>query len=51
MGLEANAVGSWDEMQTLFLEKYKEYHKANDSRGDNVFQMSQKEDETLEDVS
>ena len=49
MGLGANAVGTWDEMQTLFLEKYKEYYKANDSRGDDVFRMSQKEDETLED--
>ena len=25
MGLGANAIGTWDEMQTLFLEKYKEY--------------------------
>ena len=49
MGLGANAAGTWDEMQTLFLEKYKEYCKANDSRGDDFFSMSHKEDETLED--
>ena len=49
MGLGANAARTWDEMQTLFLEKYKEYYKTNDSRGDDVLWMSQKEDETLED--
>ena len=49
MGLGANAAGTWDEMQNLFLEKYKEYCKASDSRGDDVFRMSQREDETLED--
>ena len=49
MGLGANATGTWDEMQTLFLDKYKEYCKANDSRGDDIFRISQKEGETLED--
>ena len=49
MGLGISAARSWDEIQTLFLEKYKEYCKANDSRGGDVFWMSQKEDETLED--
>ena len=49
MGLGANVAKTWDEIQTLFLEKYKEYCKANDSRGDDVFRMSQKKDETLED--
>ena len=38
-----------NEMKTLFLEKYKEYCKENDSRGDDIFRISQKEDETLED--
>ena len=49
MGLGANAIGTWDEMQTLFLDKYKEYCKASGSRGDDVFKISQKEEETLED--
>ena len=49
MGLRANAIGTWDEMQTLFLDKYKEYCKENDSRGDDIFWISQKEEETLED--
>ena len=48
MGLGANVVGTWDEMETLFLEKYKEYCKENDSRGDDIFRISQKEEETLE---
>ena len=49
MGLGANVACTWDEMQTLFLDKYKEYCKENDSRGDDIFRISQKEDETLED--
>ena len=49
MGLEANVARTWDEMQTLILEKYKEYCKENDSRGDDIFRISQKEDETLKD--
>ena len=49
MGLGANATRSWDEMQALFLDKYKEYCKASGSRGDDIFMISQKEEETLED--
>ena len=36
INLGANAVGTWDEMQTLFLDKYKEYCKENDSIRDNI---------------
>ena len=49
MGLGTNVVGTWNEMQTLFLEKYKEYCEENDSRGDDIFRISQKKEETLED--
>ena len=49
MGSTANAIGTWDEMQTLFLDKYKEYCKASGSRRDDVFRISQKDEETLED--
>ena len=49
MGLEANAAGTWDEMKALFLDKYKKYCKASGSRGDDIFRISQKEEETLED--
>ena len=49
MGLGANIVATWNETQTMFLYKYKEYFKENDSSGDGIFRISQKEDETLED--
>ena len=49
MGLGANVATTWDEIQALFLEKYKEYCKASGIRGDNIFRISQKEEETLED--
>ena len=49
MGLRANAATTWDEMQALFLEKYKEYCKASGTREDDIFRISQKEEETLED--
>ena len=49
MGLGTNIVSTWDEMKTLFLDKYKEYYKENDSRGDDIFRISQKEDEILKD--
>ena len=40
MGLGANAVGTWDEMQALFLDKYKEYFKASGLKGDDIFRIS-----------
>ena len=49
MGLGVNAATTWDEMQALFLEKYKEYCKASSTRGDDIFRISQKEEKTLED--
>ena len=49
MGLGANAATTWDEMQALFFEKYKEYCKTSSTRGDDIFEISQKEEETLED--
>ena len=49
MGLGANVVGTWDEMQALFLDKCKEYWKASSSREDDIFRISQKEEEILED--
>ena len=51
MGLGANTIGTWDEMKTLFIEKYKEYCKENNSRGDDIFRISQKDEETLEDYA
>ena len=33
----------------MFLSKYKVYYRGSDGKGDDIFKMSQKEDETLED--
>ena len=39
----------WQHMSNLFLDKYKEYCRRHDLKGDDIFKMSQREDETLED--
>jgi hypothetical protein len=49
MGLGANIVAHWPAMSNLFISKYKEYCRGRDLKGDNIFKMSQKEEETLED--
>ena len=49
MSLGANAVVDWPAMSNLVLNKYKEYCRGHDLKGDDIFKMSQKEDETLED--
>jgi predicted Fe-S protein YdhL (DUF1289 family) len=36
-------------MNTKFLEKYKDYCRGLDRKRDEIFSMSQKEDEPLED--
>ena len=36
-------------MSNLFLTKYKEYYRGQDLKGGDIFKMSQKDDETLED--
>ena len=47
MGLGANAVANWIEMSNFFLQKYKEY--CQDMKGGDIFKMSEKGGETLED--
>ena len=49
MTVGANVVIDWTTMSNLFLSKYKEYCRGQDLKGDGIFKMSQKEDETLED--
>ena len=49
MSLGANVVIDWQHMSNLFLNKYKEYCRGHDLKGDDIFKMSQREDETLED--
>ena len=49
MSLGANAVQDWQDMKNLFLTKYKDYCWGPDLKGDDIFKISQREDETLED--
>lgn len=49
MSLGANAIQDWQAMKTLFLEKYKDYCRGLDLKGDKIFKMSQRENETLVD--
>ena len=49
MSLGASDVPDWQTMSNLFLAKYKDYCWGHDLKGDDIFKMSQREDETLED--
>jgi len=48
MGLGGNTIHTWEEMRQTFLKKYQDYCKARDIR-EEIFKMSQREDEILED--
>jgi hypothetical protein len=48
MGLGTNAIKTWDEMRKVFLEKYNDYY-TNRGMREEMFKMSQKEDENLKD--
>lgn len=48
MSMGRGVVDSWAAMQTKFLKKYKEYCKSG-IKGDDIFRIQQKEDESLED--
>lgn len=45
--LGANAIVDWLAMSNLFLTKYNEYYWGWDLKGDDIFKIPQKEDETL----
>lgn len=47
MGLGEHTIASWEDMRNFFLKKYQAYCKPRDSKED-IFRMSQKEDESLE---
>ena len=49
MTLGTNSIRTWDDMQRLFLEKYKDYYIHYGLRNE-VFKMNQKYDESLEDL-
>jgi hypothetical protein len=47
MGLGESSIAYWDDMKKKFLAKYQPYCKSKDSKED-IFKMSQREDESLE---
>jgi len=47
MGLGECTITSWDDIKKMFLKKYQTYCKPRDSKED-VFRMTQQEDESLE---
>jgi hypothetical protein len=47
MGLGGRTINSWDEMKHAFLKKYQDYCRTRDLK-DEIFQMNEKENETLE---
>jgi hypothetical protein len=47
MGLGGGAINSWDEIKQAFLTKYHDYCRTRDLK-DEIFQMTAKENETLE---
>jgi hypothetical protein len=48
MSLEGNNITSWEKMKQTFIDKYRDYCKAKDTR-DEIFRMVQGENESLED--
>jgi hypothetical protein len=48
MGLGGNNIGTWIEMKKQILGKYQDYYKDKECKKE-IFRMSQKEDESLED--
>jgi hypothetical protein len=48
MGLGTNTIKTWDEMRKMFLVKYHDYC-TNRGMREEMFKMTQKEDESLED--
>jgi hypothetical protein len=47
MSLGGENISTWVQMRRLFLNKYQEYYRTREQR-EELFKMSQKEDETLE---
>ena len=45
MSLGTNSIRSWNDMQNIFLEKYKDRDLKEE-----IFRMKQKQDESLEDL-
>jgi len=48
MGLNGNNIGTWEEMKEVFYKMQQYYYKDKD-RKEEIFNMTQKEHESLED--
>jgi len=48
MGLYGDSIQTWDEMKKVFLKKYQYYYKGRELK-EEIFKMTQKQDESLED--
>lgn len=48
MGLPSGGITSWEEMETMFLNKYQIYCRVSDHK-EELFKLRQNEDESLED--
>jgi len=48
MGLSGGTITSWDDMQKTFPKMYQEYSISREMR-EEIFKMTKKEDENLED--
>lgn len=49
MSLGEDSVIDWDTMKEKFIRKYKDYCRGSYMRGDDIFRMQQKDEESLED--
>ena len=47
MGLGEHTITSWDDMRNIFLKKYQSCYRSKYSK-DDIFKMSQQEDESME---
>jgi hypothetical protein len=48
MALGESSIRTWNDMKTVFLQKYQDYCRPKDSKND-IFRVRQQEDESLED--
>jgi hypothetical protein len=48
MGLGGDSIQTWDEIKKVFMKKYQDYYKGRELE-EEIFKMTQKEDESLED--
>lgn len=47
MGLGGKYITTWDDMKTIFLEKYQDYYKSRDVK-EEIFKLVENDDENME---